>query len=117
MLFLAYVIISMKAKQEDMNKPFRMWQFLLAIAVLTDHPASPAQEKISIPSATNFIRPFKELAAQFGKNTDITLVTAQDIARSFQYASSEFVDASFCALSAVYSEVDSKGCYHHICHT
>jgi len=42
------------------------------------------------------------------------LVNSQDIAQAFQYASTEAVDAGFCALSAVYSEKGKAGCYYKI---
>ena len=39
------------------------------------------------------------------------LVNAQDIAQSFQYASTSAVDAGFCAMSAVVSTEGKKGCF------
>ncbi len=42
------------------------------------------------------------------------LVNSQDIAQAFQYASTEAVDAGFCALSAVYSPQGQTGCYYKI---
>jgi len=42
------------------------------------------------------------------------LVNSQDIAQAFQYASTEAVDAGFCALSAVYSTQGQAGCYYRI---
>jgi molybdate transport system substrate-binding protein len=39
------------------------------------------------------------------------LVNAQDIAQSFQYASTSAVDAGFCAMSAVVSAEGAKGCF------
>lgn len=46
--------------------------------------------------------------------TDIQskLVVAQSIAQSFQYASTESVDAGFCALSATASPEGKKGCFY-----
>jgi molybdate transport system substrate-binding protein len=40
------------------------------------------------------------------------IVTAQDIAQSFQYASTQAVDAGFCALSATVSSEGKKGCFY-----
>lgn len=40
------------------------------------------------------------------------LVVAQSIAQSFQYASTESVDAGFCALSATSSPEGKKGCFY-----
>jgi len=42
------------------------------------------------------------------------LVNAQDIAQSFQYASTSAVDAGFCAMSATVSEQGKKGCFYVI---
>jgi molybdate transport system substrate-binding protein len=42
------------------------------------------------------------------------LVNAQDIAQSFQYASTEAVDAGFCALSATASPQGKSGCFFNI---
>jgi molybdate transport system substrate-binding protein len=42
------------------------------------------------------------------------LVNSQDIAQAFQYASTEAVDAGFCAFSAFYSEKGKTGCYYKI---
>lgn len=42
------------------------------------------------------------------------LVNSQDIAQAFQYASTEAVDAGFCALSAYYSEPGRRGCYYKV---
>lgn len=42
------------------------------------------------------------------------LVVAQTIAQSFQYASTESVDAGFCALSATVSDEGKKGCFYVI---
>jgi molybdate transport system substrate-binding protein len=39
------------------------------------------------------------------------LVNAQDIAQSFQYASTSAVDAGFCAMSATVSAEGEKGCF------
>jgi molybdate transport system substrate-binding protein len=39
------------------------------------------------------------------------LVNAQDIAQSFQYASTSAVDAGFCAMSAAVSAEGKKGCF------
>jgi molybdate transport system substrate-binding protein len=39
------------------------------------------------------------------------LVNAQDIAQSFQYASTSAVDAGFCAMSATVSTEGGKGCF------
>jgi molybdate transport system substrate-binding protein len=39
------------------------------------------------------------------------LVNAQDIAQSFQYASTSAVDAGFCAMSATVSPEGKKGCF------
>jgi len=41
-------------------------------------------------------------------------VTAQDIAQTFQYASTEAVDWGFCAFSSVVSEQGRKGCHYEI---
>jgi len=40
------------------------------------------------------------------------LVNAQDIAQSFQYASTSAVDAGFCAMSATTSPDGKKGCFY-----
>ena len=40
------------------------------------------------------------------------LVNAQDIAQSFQYASTYAVDAGFCAMSATVSAEGKKGCFY-----
>lgn len=42
------------------------------------------------------------------------LVNAQDIAQSFQYASTSAVDAGFCAMSATVSAEGKKGCFYVI---
>lgn len=42
------------------------------------------------------------------------LVNAQDIAQSFQYASTQAVDMSFCALSATANPQGQGGCFYHI---
>ncbi len=42
------------------------------------------------------------------------LVNAQDIAQSFQYASTSAVDAGFCALSATLTPQGKSGCFYHI---
>ena len=42
------------------------------------------------------------------------IVNSQDIAQAFQYASTEAVDAGFCAFSAFYSEKGKTGCYYKI---
>jgi molybdate transport system substrate-binding protein len=42
------------------------------------------------------------------------LVNAQDIAQSFQYASTSAVDAGFCAMSATVSTEGKKGCFYII---
>jgi len=49
-----------------------------------------------------------------GMWTDVQskLVVAQSIAQSFQYASTESVDAGFCALSATVSPEGKKGCFY-----
>jgi molybdate transport system substrate-binding protein len=39
------------------------------------------------------------------------LIIAQDIAQAFQYASSEAVDAGFCALSSSLTDAGRKGCF------
>jgi len=44
-------------------------------------------------------------------NLQSKLVNAQDIAQSFQYASTSAVDAGFCAMSATVSEEGKKGCF------
>jgi len=40
------------------------------------------------------------------------MVFAQDVAQSFQYASTESVDLGFCAFSAAFSDEGKKGCFH-----
>ena len=50
--------------------------------------------------------------AEMIKSIESKIVTAQDIAQVFQYASSEAVDAGFCAMSAALSEEGKKGCYY-----
>ena len=40
------------------------------------------------------------------------LVNAQDIAQSFQYASTSAVDAGFCAMSATVGAEGKKGCFY-----
>lgn len=42
------------------------------------------------------------------------IVNAQDIAQTFQYASTEAVDAGLCALSAGCSEMGRKGCFYEV---
>lgn len=42
------------------------------------------------------------------------LVTSQNIAQAFQYASTDAVDAGFCALSVAFSEKGRAGCYYII---
>lgn len=42
------------------------------------------------------------------------MVNAQDIAQSFQYASTEAVDAGFCALSATASTHGKNGCFYNL---
>lgn len=42
------------------------------------------------------------------------IVNSQDIAQSFQYASTEAVDAGFCALSSAYSPQGIEGCFYEI---
>jgi molybdate transport system substrate-binding protein len=42
------------------------------------------------------------------------LVNAQDIAQSFQYASTSAVDAGFCAMSATVSVDGEKGCFYAV---
>lgn len=42
------------------------------------------------------------------------LVISQNIAQAFQYASTEAVDAGFCALSVAFSENGRAGCYYII---
>lgn len=44
----------------------------------------------------------------------VRLVNAQDIAQSFQYASTSAVDAGFCAMSATVSDEGKKGCFYVI---
>lgn len=44
-------------------------------------------------------------------NLQSRLVNAQDIAQSFQYASTSAVDAGFCAMSATVSAEGKKGCF------
>jgi len=44
----------------------------------------------------------------------LKLVNSQDIAQAFQYASTEAVDAGFCAFSAAFLEQGKKGCYYKI---
>jgi len=39
------------------------------------------------------------------------MVFAQDVAQSFQYASTESVDLGFCAFSAAFSDDGKKGCF------
>ena len=41
-------------------------------------------------------------------------VVAQDIAQAFQYASTEAVDAGFCALSSAVSAQGAKGCFYEV---
>lgn len=41
-------------------------------------------------------------------------VIAQDIAQAFQYASTEAVDAGFCALSSAVSAQGAKGCFYQV---
>lgn len=48
------------------------------------------------------------------KAVESKLVTAQNIAQSFQYASTGSVDAAFCALSASLSEQGKKGWYYTV---
>ncbi|KIE17607.1 molybdenum ABC transporter substrate-binding protein [Smithella sp. SC_K08D17] len=45
------------------------------------------------------------------KELQSKLVVAQTIAQSFQYASTESVDAGFCAMSATVSAEGKKGCF------
>jgi len=47
-------------------------------------------------------------------NLQTRLVNAQDIAQSFQYASTSAVDAGFCAMSATVSAEGKKGCFYVI---
>ncbi len=42
------------------------------------------------------------------------LVNGQDIAQTFQYASTQAVDAGFCALSAAVSSQGKAGCYYDL---
>ena len=42
------------------------------------------------------------------------IVNAQDIAQSFQFASTQAVDAGFCALSATVSSGGRKGCFYPV---
>ncbi|NLV25138.1 MAG: molybdate ABC transporter substrate-binding protein [Deltaproteobacteria bacterium] len=42
------------------------------------------------------------------------LVQAQDIAQTFHYATTQAVDAAFCALSAALSEEGKKGCFYRV---
>ena len=42
------------------------------------------------------------------------LVYPENIAQAFQYAATESVDASFCALSSALSEQGKKGCYFEV---
>ncbi len=42
------------------------------------------------------------------------LVNAQDIAQSFQYATTSAVDAGFCALSATTSPQGKSGCFYNV---
>ncbi len=42
------------------------------------------------------------------------LVNGQDIAQTFQYASTQAVDAGFCALSAALSSQGRAGCYYEL---
>jgi len=42
------------------------------------------------------------------------MVNAQDIAQSFQYASAQAVDASFCAFSAASSAQGKDGCFYYL---
>lgn len=44
----------------------------------------------------------------------LKIVNSQDIAQAFQYASTEAVDAGFCASSAFYSDKGKAGCYYII---
>jgi len=48
------------------------------------------------------------------KSVESKIVNAQDIAQTFQYASSEAVDAGFCAMSAALSEEGRKGCFYKV---
>jgi len=45
-------------------------------------------------------------------NLQSKMVNAQDIAQSFQYASTSAVDAGFCAMSATVSPEGKKGCFY-----
>jgi molybdate transport system substrate-binding protein len=47
-----------------------------------------------------------------GDSLQTKLVNAQDIAQSFQYASTSAVDAGFCAMSATASPDGKKGCFY-----
>jgi molybdate transport system substrate-binding protein len=42
------------------------------------------------------------------------LVYPENIAQAFQYATTESVDAAFCALSSALSEQGKKGCYFEV---
>ncbi|MDQ5986766.1 MAG: Modmolybdate transport system substrate-binding protein ModA [Syntrophus sp. SKADARSKE-3] len=74
----------------------------------------PGVKKIAI--ANPRIAPYGAAAEVALKKTGLMenvsgkLVFAQNIAQSFQYASTGSVDAGFCALSAVLSEEGRKGC-------
>lgn len=48
---------------------------------------------------------------QLREAVQVKLVTAQDIAQTFQYAATEAVDAGFCALSSAMTNEGRKGCF------
>lgn len=48
------------------------------------------------------------------KDVQPRLVTTQDLAQVFQYATIEAVDAGFCNLGQAYSEKGRKGCYYQM---
>lgn len=52
------------------------------------------------------------LDAGFWKDVEPKLVTTQDLAQVFQYATIEAVDAGFCNLGQAYSEKGREGCYY-----
>ncbi len=50
--------------------------------------------------------------ASLWKDVEPKLVTTQDLAQVFQYATIDAVDAGFCNLGQAYSEKGRKGCYY-----
>lgn len=50
-------------------------------------------------------------AVQSWESVQSKLVIAQTVAQAFQYASSEAVDAGFCALSSAVTDKGKKGCF------